>query len=748
MPLVSLAYVAVAAGLLLGTGGALIPGVLAAVASGAAGVHRRSVVPVALGALCLAGLVTGASVGRADARCAKAIEAGGVATVRLREDASPRASARGFAMGPGCRVAVRLRVVDGAAPAGATVRARGQARREGARVAMSEARIGMLRDPGLLARWRTRAGGVIDTLYRDQAPLARALLIADERDISPEVRREFSDSGIIHMLSVSGLHVAVLAESVVLLLMMGGMPTRRAESVATAVIALFVLFVGAPSPAIRSAAMYAAVVASKRLQRPTSPWALLALGGALPLIEPRVVNEIGYHLSIGGMAGLIASGRLARRLPLDRLPAWSRRLSKEVIATLVASAVTAPIVAWHFGRVSLAAPLTNLAAAPLFGLAQPALFLSLVLAPFRPAAQLLADGTHVLLAAIVRVGKYGAAIPASAIDVQPTFLTACLLAGASASFLAACVSRYWGRPVMLSVGALGVALWWPVLRPAAGRMEVHMIDVGQGDAIALRTPRWRWVLVDAGDQWRDTDLGERVVAPYLRRHGGSVAAFILSHPHADHIGGAASVLERVPVSMVVDGGYAQGSTVYEGVLSAAREHGVAWRRARPGTAFDIDGVSFSVLSPDSADIANAPDANAASVVVMAEYRGVRVLLTGDAERDVEARLAREFGGSLRADVLKVGHHGSATSSSAPLLDAVEPRLALVSVGTGNRYGHPSPDVMAALARRGAQVLRTDDAGTIVVTIDGSDVLQVATDESRWTLRRRGVSRAQPGRESR
>lgn len=609
---------------------------------------------------------------------------------------------------------------------------------------MSDARVLVQQQPGILARLRTRAGATIDTLYGAHAPLARALLIADERDISSEIRQQFSDSGIIHMLSVSGLHVAVLAEGVVLVLMFAGASTRRAELSATIIIAVFVLFVGAPSPAVRSATMYAAVVLSRRFQRPTSPWALLALGAALPLIQPRVVNEIGYHLSVGGMAGLIASGKFTRRLPLDRLPEWGRRLARETIATTIASAITGPIIAWHFGRVSLAAPLTNLAAAPLFGLAQPALFLTLVLAPLRPVASLIADGTQVLLLGIEKVGQYGAEIPASAIDVQPSAITALMLAAASASLLAACASRHWGKPAILAVSAIGVSLWWPVLRLTGSHLEVHMIDVGQGDAIALRTPRARWILVDAGDQWRETDVGERVVAPYLRRRGGDIAAFILSHPHADHIGGAASVIRRMPVGFVWDGGYAQGSTVYEGVLNAARERRVAWRSARERDVIDIDGVRLIVLSPDSAEIAGAPDANAASVVVMAEYRGVRILLTGDAERDVESRLSARFGKDLRADVLKVGHHGSSTSTTAPLLDAVAPRLALVSVGAGNRYGHPNTQVLEALHSHGVHVLRTDDVGTIVVSIDGSDKLQVAAEDSRWTIMRSRVDSPRPG----
>jgi len=728
----------------MGSGGVLFPAVAASTIVAVFAIGRRSLELASLAGLSLVGALTGWSVARADSSCATAIEKSGYATVMLREDAKSPSSARGVAVGSGCRVAVRMRVVSGRAPAGATVFVRGVARREGARVSISEARIRIEYGPGMLARWRTRAGTTIDGLYGEQAPLARALLIADERDISPEVRTQFADAGIIHMLSVSGLHVAVLAEGVVLVLMMAGAGTRRAELVATVTIAVFVLFVGAPSPAVRSAAMYGAVVLSRRFQRPTSPWALLALGGGLPLIQPRVVTEIGYHLSVAGMAGLIASGKLTRRLPMDRLPEWGRRLSRETVATVVASAITGPIVAWHFGRVSLAAPATNLAAAPLFGLAQPALFLTLVLAPLRPIALLIADGTRVLLAGIEKIGEIGAAIPASAIDVQPSAVTALMLATASACLLAACASRYWGRPAILAATCVAGALWWPLVRLTGSRLEVHMIDVGQGDAIALRTPQSRWILFDAGDQWRGSDVGERVVAPYLRRRGGEIAAFILSHPHADHIGGAASVIRRMPVGFLWDGGFTQASTVYEGLLTTASERHVPWRVAREDQTVDIDGVRLTVLSPDSAEIADAPDANAASVVVMAEFKGVRILLTGDAERDVEARLARRLGHDLHADVLKVGHHGSSTSTTAPLLDAVSPRLALVSVGAGNRYGHPSPDVLTALRLKGAQVLRTDDVGTIVVTIDGSPSLRVAAEDVRWTLLRSRVRQSRGG----
>lgn len=742
MPLVTLAYLALAAGLLLGSGGDVLAGVGSALVAGGVGAARREATWGAFAVLMAAGVFTGSATRRADLQCATQMESAGAATVQLREGARPGASARGFAHGHRCRVAVRVRVTTGEAPAGATVRVIGSARREGSRLSFSESHLQLLKEPGLLARWRTRVGEVIDTLYGSQASLAKALLVADETDISPEVRRAFADAGIIHMISVSGLHVAVLAEAIVLVLLIVGVNTRRAELMAVIAVGTFVLFVGAPSPAVRSATMFAALAFSRRLQRPTSPWTLLALGALLPLVQPRVINEIGYHLSVVGMAGLIASGRLTRRLPLDRLPPIVGRLGRETVATIVASAVTAPIVAWHFGRVSLAAPITNLVAAPLFGLAQPALFLSMALAPFGALARLIADGSSVILAGIVAVGRVGAAVPFSALDVQPSAPTALLMAVGVSGLMAACAARHWARPALLAGTALVAALWWPMARPRGSRVELHMIDVGQGDAVALRTPVGRWILVDAGDAWRDTDMGQRIVAPYLRRRGGDIALMILSHPHADHIGGAASVLRRVPTRAILDGGFAHGSSVYEGVLRVARTEGVTWRQGRAGDVIEVDGVRLTVLSPDEGGLAAAGDANEASLVVMAEYRGVRVLLTGDAERDVEARMVERVRGGLQADILKVGHHGSATSSTPELLDALSARVALVSVGAGNRYGHPSPGVLEALRVRGAHVLRTDDAGSIVVSFDGSECLLVSTDEGRWTLRRGTPRRGQ------
>ncbi len=737
MPLVTLAYLAVAAGLLMGFGGAEFLGVACTIALVAAGLHRRQTTPAALGVLLLAAVALAHDSVVADERCARVLTTRGGGRVRLSEDVRPHRSARGVALGAGCRVPIRVSAESGHAVSGALVEVRGEARRDGGMVTFSGARITVLAPPGLLAKWRARTGHTIDEIYGAQAPLARALLIADEHDIAPEVRRQFADAGIIHMLSVSGLHVGILAEAVALAALLLGAGVRRAELAAVVVAVCFVLFVGAPAPAVRAGAMYAAVVTARRLQRPTSPWALLALGAAVPLLDPRAVREVGYQLSSMGMAGLIASSALIRRLSFPEAPAWTLRAMREMLATVVASAVTAPIVAWHFGRVSLAAPVTNLAAAPLFGLAQPALFVSLLCVPVRPLARFVAGGTGVLLAAISHVAAWGAAVPGAALDVMPSAFTAALMVVGAGALITTCAARRWARPAAVGLGAVAAAAWWPMLAPSGTRLEVHMIDVGQGDAIALRTPAGRWIMVDAGDAWRNGDAGARIVAPYLRRRGGDVAALVLTHPHSDHIGGAASLLRLTSVAAVYDGGVVYASDVYDSLLTRTRAAHVAWRLARTDDTLTIDGVHLRILGPDSLTAARARDPNEASVVVMAEYRGARVLLTGDAERDEESRILDRFGDEIRADVLKVGHHGSITSSTARFLDAVHPRVALVSVGADNSYGHPSAQVMHDLQRRQVELLRTDQDGTVVVSTDGR-TLRIRTDETSWELRIRSA----------
>ncbi|HUF27163.1 MAG TPA: DNA internalization-related competence protein ComEC/Rec2 [Gemmatimonadaceae bacterium] len=733
MPLIAVATLVFAAGLLVGFGGELVPvspAAFAAAAAVAAVVLRRDRAGVGLAVIAISATLLADAARRSDARCLAQLARARSWTVRLDGAAAPGAYVRGRVAGGSCRLPVSLAVAAGAARDGSLVRVTGVPAEARRGLLLRRAEVRELAPPSGLPAVRASARVAIDEVFGSDAPVARALLVADGRLLAPEIRERFAAAGMVHLLAISGLHVGIIAAAAHLCF--GAMRlSRRAAALATvATIVLYVGVLGFPAPACRAAVMLGVATAARLTQRPTSSWAVLAIGALLPLVQPRTILEIGYHLSVCGVATLMAAGALGRRVLAPRLGGWPLRVARDLLAGTLTTAATAPLVAGAFGVVSVVGPLTNLVAGPLLGLLQPMLFLALLLAPLPVLGRFVADAAHPLLRLLDAIASTGAGAPFATIAVTPS-LGAGLLAGASAAaVLAACVARFPMRPLVAAAGSLALLAWLPLLPARPTDVELHVIDVGQGDAIAVRTDRGRWIVIDAGRAWRGGDAGRATILPYLRRRGGAMPAFVLSHPHADHAGGAATLIRALRPETFWDAGFVAPSETYLDALAAAESAGTVWRRARPGDSLRVDGVTLHVLAPDSAWTASLTDANEASVVVLVRFGSVRFLLVGDAERAEEQWLL-DHAGDLRADVLKVGHHGSRTSSTQAFLDAVSPGVAVVSVGAGNSYGHPSPEVLAALADRGADVLRTDLMGTIVLRTDGTR-LQVILDDVTWT----------------
>jgi competence protein ComEC len=205
----------------------------------------------------------------------------------------------------------------------------------------------------------------------------------------------------------------------------------------------------------------------------------------------------------------------------------------------------------------------------------------------------------------------------------------------------------------------------------------------------------------------------------------------LSHPHADHVGGARSVVGPASVDTLWDTGFPGTSPAYRDALDSSLAHRVAWRRMLAGDSTVFDGVLVRALAPDAAWLAAQENPNEASLVLQVQYGAVRLLLTGDAEAGEEHwLLSRHPRGLLASDVLKVGHHGSATSTTPAFLRAVAPQVAVISVGADNDYGHPSPEVLRSLDAAGVRVLRTDEEGPIMLSTDGTTIT-VTAEDSRW-----------------
>ena len=682
--------------------------------------------------IALTGLATARVEVGSTARCRATLERADRWLVALDDAATPGAYVRGRATAGGCSIPASLSVSRGQATAGATVGVAGRALLGERALLVQEAMLEAAEPGPFLGRWRAASRRAIDRTFGGDAGLARALLIADTRGIPVEMRDRYAAAGVVHLLSISGLHVAIIAGAVQLALQLMRLPQRVTALSALAITALYVAMIGAPAPAVRSGVMLGVTACSRLVQRPTSPWASLALGALVPLARPETVLDLGFQLSVAGMAAIIASGVFSRRVIAPRWDGWRRWLAANMTASIVASLVTTPLVAWTFGRVSLVAPITNLVATPLLGLAQPMLFLALLVAPLDPVARFVADATHPLLALFDAVSTAGAAVPHGSIGVAPTLAAAIIGGIVSAAIVVACAGRFPGRPMVIAGAGIAALAWLPLVPGASSGVELHMIDVGQGDALALRTPANRWILFDAGRVWRGGDAGRSTIIPYLRRRGGAVEAFVLSHPHDDHVGGAATVLEALRPRLYLDAAYAAASEAYRSSLMVAARRNIPWRRVQPGDSLEIDGLVLHVLGPDSAWTAGLADPNDASVIVLARYGDVRFLLTGDAEAAEEAWLVESVGGALLADVLKVAHHGSRTSTTPSFLAAVRPRVALISVGEGNRYGHPGASVLNDLAEAGALVLRSDRAGSVVIRTDGRFLTVVAQGDS-WPL---------------
>ena len=246
-------------------------------------------------------------------------------------------------------------------------------------------------------------------------------------------------------------------------------------------------------------------------------------------------------------------------------------------------------------------------------------------------------------------------------------------------------------------------------------LSLHFLDVGQGDAALLRTPGGHWVLVDAGPAGEGTDAGRRVVAPFLQRRGvRSLSLAIVSHAHADHLGGLPAVMARLRTGLVIEPGADVADPRYTRFLERLTAEHVPWHPARAGDRFEIDGVRGTVLHPTPGWAGWGEDVNEDSVVLLLEYGEFQALFAGDAGfRAEEAMRAR----LRRVDLLKVGHHGSRGSTGDAWLDALAPPVAVISLGR-NDYGHPAPATLDRLRAHGVAVHRTDREGTITVITDG------------------------------
>ena len=561
-----------------------------------------------------------------------------------------------------------------------------------------------------------------------------ALVLGDQRAIAEADWQLFNATGISHLVSISGLHITMIAGLAALAVgalwrrsprLLTAGPAQTAAAVAGMAAALaYCLLAGWGVPAQRTFFMLTVVAVALLLRMPMAPSITLALAAAVvTLIDPWASAAPGFWLSFGAVAAILLAMR-GQRAP----DGWRARLWAAAQVQLAVTVALVPLTIALFQQVSIVSPLANAVAIPVVSLAVTPLALLgglfvLLPAPLDSlAVPCLAIG-HALLEALAGALQWAAGFGWAALALPAPPPWALLFAVAGVLWLL--MPRGWPLRWIGLVWLLPLFVW-PAPRPADGELWVTALDVGQGAAVLLET-RDAAVLYDTGPRYTaQADAGGRVILPYLRWRGiGSLDLLAVSHLDSDHSGGAASLLRALP-----------GTPVLTSIDPAHPMFAQAGRveRCAAGQAWSWGRLTLRVVHPAPGDYALRRSTNAMSCVLLAEFGGARLLLTGDLPAAQEAELiARELPGPLL--LLAAPHHGSRHSSSAALIEGTRPRWALFQAGYRSRFGHPDPGVVAAYRAAGAGIARTDHHGALQWRIAAG---AAATEEplaARQALRR-------------
>lgn len=606
-------------------------------------------------------------------------------------------------------------------------------RRRGAAAAIEADRLaptGAVRGglPGALDRVRERAERGLEVgLPRPEAALLRGMILGQDERLTDEVRDDFQDSGLAHLLAVSGQNVMLLA-----LLVLGagaalGAGLRARLGAALVLVAVYVPLAGGGPSIQRAGVMGAAGLVAALAGRPASRWYALGLAAAVTLlVNPLAAGEPGWQLSFAAVAGLLALAAPLRdalkRQGVGTLPA------EAVAVTLAATLATAPLLAFHFERVSIASLPANLAAAPAVA---PIMWLGMLSGAVAQVAPALAAPLNVLngflLAYLEWLAHAAASAPLAAVDVRLPTPAGLALAYALPAGLALALRAAWrrrrpslplhGRHLALAaacVAALALALAPSGSDPAAappapGELVVSFLDVGQGDATLLQRDGVS-VLIDAGPP--DGPILQRLDEAGV----GRLDALVITHAQDDHEGAALAVMRAHSPRLVLNGGAGWPTAVQRGLpaaAAAARTRSVA---AEAGQVIALGGIRLRLLWPPPRPPNFVPDGdpNDHAVVAIAQVGDFDLLLPADAESNVTAPLDLP-----PVEALKVAHHGSEDEGLRDMLARLKPHVAAIEVGRRNSYGHPTPSTLAAL-RAVPRVLRTDRDGTIRLRVrDGA-----------------------------
>lgn len=558
------------------------------------------------------------------------------------------------------------------------------------------------------------------------AAIVAAILIGDRTGLPDEIRERLQAAGVYHVLAISGGNIAILVSIVLVLGRCLGLAGTASTLLTMGLLLLYAQVVVAGPSVFRAVMMALVYLAAQVRDHRTPAWQAIAVAVAVSVIlDPLDIMDAGFLLTFAATGALLAVVPYAASL--RTLPIAVRWTLGAMLASAAAEAVLLPIGATVFGRVTALGIVVNLVAIPLMTAVQLAgLALSLG-AVSATAGEWAGWVSHLGASALVESARLADVTPwlSGRVPQPPLFLVCVYYAGGTAGVFLRGMSRCVGGAVAVVVAGLIVSGAW--LAPEthqASELTLTMFDVGQGEAMHVAWPGRESMVIDTGGApfaGGNFNVGDRVLRPALWAQGvRSIERLLITHGDPDHIGGAPAVMESFAPLALLEGIPVVGHAPFAQLRKVATRRGAGVRELRAGDSWAEGGASVRVLHPEPPDWERRRVRNDDSVVLEVRYGDVAILLLGDAGVEVERAILPRLS-SVPVRVLKVGHHGSRTSTSAALIDSWKPQVALISCGRGNRFGHPAPEVVARLDRAGVKTYRTDRDGAITLATDGRSV---------------------------
>lgn len=561
-----------------------------------------------------------------------------------------------------------------------------------------------------------------------ESALLKGILVGDRTDFTEEMAENFADSGLSHLVAVSGNHVVIILLVLTYVLQTLGFRKTVVHVISIGAVLLFMLVTGCTASVMRAGIMAIVVLAAYLLNREADTLTSLFFSALLILLwNPLTIHDVGLQLSFSATAALLFFYK-----PIYlRLTFIPEKIREVITATIAAQIGTIPFTVYHFNNISMVSLFSNIVAVPLTTIALISGILLMIIGNiFGFLGNMAAGFTFFLLKLLLCWSKFCAGLPFAVLNCPTPSVVAMMI---YAIFIIMLYHILKGKN-MKYIKLSGVGLIFLIVICFAihvflpNHLEVTFINVGQGDCTLIHFPNGKNILIDSGGNSGNSsfDVGRQVVVPYLIRRGiMQLDAVVVSHFHDDHAEGILSVMDEIPVKILILPVREEQVPLHKKLLEKARAYNAGVYYVSRKDYISIDkNFNMDILWPNIAyDKKSIYNENNESLVLRLDYGSISFLFTGDIEEETE-RCLLEMGDNIDVDVLKVAHHGSNTSSTDSFLNAASPQYAVISVGRNNNFGHPAEEVLKRLEKYGMSIYRTDLNGTVTFIADRKKIKNV------------------------